>query len=250
MRINTPSEIAALRESGRILATVLHEISTSARAGDTPKALARRAATMLKTYGAEPPFLGIGKPGFPDVMCISVNDQVQHAVPTDRALQNGDIVNFDFGVRVRGMITDAGVSVCIGGKASADDQRLLDGTSRALTLALEAVADGVHVGTISAIIQAELERNRLAIVRELVGHGVGRALHEEPEIPNYGRANTGPILKAGMSVAIEPIATLGQPAIYVEDDHWTLRSRDGSRAAQFEHTVLVTKQGCEVLTQL
>jgi methionyl aminopeptidase len=246
--VKTESEIASLRTSGRMLATVLELMRTKATAGLTPKDMSAMAKAELKKLGGEPAFLGFS--GYPDIICISVNNQVQHAIPGDRPFESGDIVNFDFGVKYKGMITDGGITVAIDGQTTPDTARLLKGTERALKDALAVVRAGCHVGDISATIERTLRKHRLGIVRELVGHGVGYELHEDPEIPNYGKAGTGPVLKAGMTIAIEPITTLGHPAIYEAADGWTLMTVDQSWAAQFEHTVLVTKTGCEVLTSL
>ena len=246
MRINTEAEIAAMRESGRMLATVLQLLKRETKPGLTPRDMAAKAAAELKRLGGEPAFKGFH--GYPDIICISVNNQVQHSIPGDEPLREGDVVNYDFGVRVRGMITDGGITVGVG-KVSPDAQRLIDGTSRALEAGIAQVKAGCHVGDISAAIEAVLKAHRLGIVRELVGHGVGHELHEEPNIPNYGRAGKGPLLEAGMTVAIEPIATLGGEGIAVDPDGWTLWSIDRSWSAQFEHTILVTKDGCEILTQ-
>jgi methionyl aminopeptidase len=250
--IKTDEEIRAMRESGRMLATVLELMKEECAPGKTPRQMSDLARQELKRLGGEPAFLGY--PGrvlpFPDVMCISVNDQVQHSVPSDRAFEAGDVVNFDFGVRYQGMITDAGITICVADKTTSDTARLIKGTERALQEALKVVRHGCHVGDISAAIERVLRAHRLGIVRELVGHGVGRDLHEDPEIPNYGRAGTGPVLRAGMTIAIEPITTLGRPAIREDRDGWTLKTVDGSWSAQFEHTVLVTAGGCEVLTRI
>lgn len=251
MKPKSESEIQAMRESGKILASILELIRTTVKAGMTPKDMSTLASAELKKYGAIPTFLGVdGFPPFPDVICISVNDQVQHCIPNDTPFENGDIVNFDFGVTHKGMITDAGITVCIGNNPSKDNRRLLEGTEQALYDAIAIIKEGVKVGDISATIEKTLKKHRLGIVRELVGHGVGYELHESPDIPNYGRAGTGPVLKAGMTIAIEPITTLGKPDIYEEKDGWTLRTWDGSWSAQFEHTVLVTKDGCEILTKV
>lgn len=244
----TEEEIAAMRESGRILAKVLELMRSEAKSGLTPKDMSAMAKKELQRLGGKPAFLGYY--GYPDIICISVNDQVQHAIPDDRPFEPGDIVNFDFGVNYKGMITDAGTTICIDGQTTPDTARLLKGTEKALADGLTVVRAGCHVGDISATIERTLRKNRLGIVRELVGHGVGHELHEDPEIPNYGRAGTGPILKSGMTIAIEPITTLGGPSIYEEKDGWTLRTVDGSYAAQFEHTVLVTATGCEILTKV
>lgn len=246
-QIRTATELDAMRESGAMLTAVLKVMVERAEEGLTPKDLAKLAAAELKSLGGSPTFLGFE--GFPDVICISVNDQVQHAIPDKTPLKNGDIVNFDFGVTHKGMITDAGVTVAIGGQPlNDDDKRLLEGTKLARDTAISSLKAGMRVGDISAVIETILHNHKLGIVRELVGHGVGRELHEEPDIPNYGRSGTGPILEAGMTIAIEPIATLGSPEIYIERNGWTIRTWDGSKSAQFEHTVLVLEKGTEILT--
>lgn len=251
-RIKTSAEIGAMRQSGRILATVLELMRHACAPGKTPKEMALLAKEKLQEMGGEPVFLGYQGQWspFPDIICISVNDQVQHSIPNERPFARGDVVNFDFGVRYQGMITDAGITVCVGDAFTPDTKRLIKGTEQALQDGLRVVRHGCHIGDISMAIERTLRKYRLGIVRELVGHGVGHRLHEDPEIPNYGRAGTGPILKSGMTIAVEPITTLGSPAIKEDADGWTLRTVDGSWAAQFEHTVLVTPSGCEILTIL
>jgi methionyl aminopeptidase len=246
--IKTEAEIDAMRESGRMLATVLALMEEKAKEGMTPKDMSALARQELKALGGEPAFLGYY--GYPDIICISVNDQVQHAIPEGRPFEDGDVVNFDFGVKYKGMITDSGITVCVGEKYSPDTKRLISGTKRALEDGLSVVRAGCRVGDISAAIERTLRKNHLGIVRELVGHGVGHQLHEDPEIPNYGRAGTGMVLRAGMTIAVEPITTLGDPAILQASDGWTLYTKDGSWAAQFEHTVLVAPNGCEILTKI
>jgi methionyl aminopeptidase len=248
--LKTDTEIDAMREGGRMLATVLDMIRRKVRAGMTPKDVSKMAAQELGRLGGKPAFKGFE--GYPDIICISTNNEVQHSIPNDHVFKDGDIVNFDFGVTYEGMVTDAGISLCIGGieKADAAGKRLLEGTERALYAGLDQVKDGCRVGDISAAIEAVLRSYDLGIVRELVGHGVGHDMHEDPEIPNYGRAGTGPVLKAGMTIAVEPITTLGDHHIFQTRDGWTLMTVDGSRSAQFEHSVLVTKDGCEILTQV
>lgn len=249
--IKTDSEITAMRESGKMLAQVLQVMREKAAPGLSPRDMSELAKKELRALGGEPAFLGVpGNPDYPDIICISVNDQVQHSIPSARPFQEGDVVNFDFGVRYKGMITDAGISVCIGNKPSADAKRLLEGTERALYAGLDVVKNGVHVGDVSAAIERVLRQYRLGIVRDLVGHGVGIELHEDPEVPNYGRAGTGPILKTGTTIAVEPITTLGKPNIVQGRDGWTLFTVDGSWSAQFEHSVVVTDDGCEILTTI
>lgn len=248
--IKSEQELNAMRESGKILATVLSILESKSAPGLTPKDMSIIAKQELKRLGGEPAFLGFY--GFPDIICISVNNQVQHSIPSSTPFKAGDIVNYDFGVRYKGMITDAGVSVCIGGDVylTKESRRLLDGTKNALEAGISRVKAGCRVGDISSEIEHVLNRYRLGIVRELVGHGVGFELHEYPEIPNYGTPGRGPILSEGMTIAIEPITTLGSPRIFEAKDGWTLFTVDGKLSAQFEHTVLVTAEGYEILTTL
>lgn len=246
--IKTPAQIDAMRRGGKILAQVLYKLHKETAAGKTPKDMSLIAAKELKRLGGKPAFLGFE--GYPDIICISVNDQVQHAIPTDKPFKKGDLVNYDFGVSFGGMVTDGGISICVGNQPNNDQKRLLIGTEIALAKGIAAVKDGCHVGDISAAIEDVLRQHRLGIVRELVGHGVGYKLHEEPEIPNYGVKGTGPILRSGMTIAIEPIANLGREEIVGDKDGWTLWTNDGSLSAQFEHTVVVTDYGCEILTEL
>lgn len=251
LTIKTAEEIESMRISGHMLATVLELLRKQAKPGRTPKDMAKLAKQELQRLGGKSPFLG--QPGptpFPDIICISVNDAVQHSIPDNKPFKSGDIVNFDFGVTYKKMITDGGITVCISDDTNAETRRLLDGTKLALDAAISVVRDGCRVGDISAAIEKVLRHHNLGIVQELSGHGVGYELHEDPDIFNYGKAGTGDVLKAGTTIAIEPITTLGSPAIYQDSDGWTLRTRDGSYAAQFEHTVLVTENGCEVLTQV
>ena len=240
-----------MREGGRMLAEVLALLVARAEPGMQSKHLADLAARELKSLGGEPAFLGVkassgGQP-FPDVVCISVSEEVQHGIPSDRILIEGDVVNFDFGVRYRGLITDAGLTVPVG-EVSDDARRLLEETRRALYAGLKVVKAGANVRHISAAIEDVLRAASLGIVYELVGHGVGHHLHEEPEIPNYRSAAPDYILAENQTIAVEPIATLGSGAIRLSSDRWTLLSADDTLAAHFEHTVCVTKNGCEILT--
>jgi methionyl aminopeptidase len=248
IKTKSPEEIAAMRIGGKMLAQVLQRMEREVRAGMTPKDASKLASDELSRLGGKPAFKGFE--GYPDVICISTNNEVQHSIPNDHVFEDGDIVNFDFGVLYEGMVTDGGVSVSVGGLEKTDKpgRWLLEGTERALYAGTEMVKDGARVGDISAAVQKVLVSYDLGIVRELVGHGVGYELHEEPEIPNYGHAGTGAVLKQGMTIAIEPITTLGSPRIFQTRDGWTLLTVDGSRSAQFEHTVLVTKDGYEILT--
>ena len=246
-RIKTQSEISAMRRGGKMLATVLDYLRQETAVGLTPKHMSDLAAQKLKQLGGEPAFRGFQ--GYPDIICISVNDQVQHSIPTDTPFRTGDVINYDFGVLYGGMVTDGGITVGVE-PLSSDAKRLITGTEEALSRALMVVKDGCRVGDVSAVIEDTLRKYKLGIVRELVGHGVGHELHEDPEIPNYGSRGTGPVLRAGMTIAIEPISTLGRHEISGDRNGWTLWTVDGSLSAQFEHTLLVTETGCEILTQL
>jgi methionyl aminopeptidase len=248
--VKTAPEIEAMRDSGQMLATVLELLRQKSAPGLTPKDMSALAKQELRRLGGEPAFLGFY--GYPDIICISVNNEVQHSIPSYHPFELGDVVNYDFGVRYKGMVTDAGITVCIGGsrQLTKDTKRLIEGTERALYQGIGKVKSGCRVGDISAAIEEVLKKYHLGIVQELVGHGVGHELHEDPEVPNYGRAGTGPLLKAGMTIAIEPITTLGSARILEANDGWTLLTVDGSLSAQFEHTVLVTEDGCDILTMV
>lgn len=248
-QIKTSAEIVAMRESGAMLATVLEHLRSKVEPGTTTKELANIAAVELRRLGGEPAFLGYQ--GFPDVLCVSINDEVVHGIPrTDRVVANGDIVSLDFGVRYRGMITDGAISLQAGRKKDEKITTLIKTTEDSLLKAVDVVKKGTATGDIGSCIQKTLESQRYGVVRDLVGHGVGHQLHEEPNIPNYGRPHTGTQLKANMTIAIEPMATLGDYKVYVADDGWTVKTWDGSWAAHFEHTILITDAGAEILTKL
>lgn len=248
-KVKTAKEIDYMRESGRMLATVLSTLRPKVTPGITTKELADAAAKELKVLGGKPAFLGYQ--GFPDVLCISINNEVVHGIPKPRRIiQKGDIVGLDFGVTYRGLITDAAISVIAGGTADGDISRLVTATERALHAGIEAAGPMAAVGDIGAAVQAVLDKERLGIVRDLVGHGVGHELHEDPNIPNFGKAGTGFSLQPGMTVAIEPMSTLGRNAVYIAQDGWTVLTMDGSPSAHFEHTILITAEGPEILTTL
>lgn len=244
-RVKTAREIADIRESGRMLAAVLKKIKATVQPGMTGKDVSQLCRTELAAFGAKAAFLGYG--GFPDVICISPNDVVVHGIPNDTPFKDGDIVTFDFGVNYNGMITDSAFSMVIG-KATKTQQRLLKATERSMYAGIEQVKNGVRTGDIGAAVQAVLDREHLGIVRDLVGHGVGHHVHEDPNIPNYGTAGKGAALKTGMTIAIEPMATLGDYHVKMDRDGWTIRTADGSLAAHFEHTVLITDDGYDIIT--
>lgn len=246
-RVKTESEIQAIRESGQMLATVLSLLNQNIDVGQTPKGLAEIAAKELKALGGKPAFYKYQ--GFPDVLCVCVNDEVVHGIPRDHTIESGDIISCDFGVDFKGMITDAAFSKLVD-SSDGKKQSLLEDTNRALMSGIDAVKDGCHVGDIGYAVEQSLHGKNYGIVRDLVGHGVGHDVHEEPNIPNYGSKGEGPMLRAGMTIAIEPMVTLGSEAVMIDNDGWTVKTRDGSLAAHFEHTVLVTSDGYEILTEL
>jgi methionyl aminopeptidase len=245
-KVKTDAEIEAMRTSGRMLATVLNYLRQEVKAGQTTKELADLAAAKLEELGGKPAFLGYQ--GFPDVICISVNDEVVHGIPSDTVLKNGDVVGMDFGVIVEGMITDGAITVIVGGKADQKVMNLVRDTEAAMLAGIETLHNEVRVGDIGFAVEAVLNKGGYGIVRDLVGHGVGHKLHEEPNIPNYGRHGNGPTLRAGMTIAIEPMATLGGDDVVIANDQWAVQTRDGSLSAHFEHTVLITDDGYEILT--
>lgn len=248
-RVKTTDEIDAMRESGRMLASVLSILRNNIVPGITTKDLAETAKQELKHLGGQPTFLGYY--GFPDVLCVSLNDEVVHGIPSEKKrIEEGDIVSLDFGVTYKGMITDAAISVIAGKQLDRRIHELVNTSEEALQTGIAALHGDIHVGDISNIVQGVLDRHKLGIVRDLVGHGVGHALHEEPNIPNYGRKGEGPMLQTGMTIAIEPMATLGTHKVVVDADGWTVRTADRSWSAHFEHTVLITDRGAEILTTL
>lgn len=245
-RVKTVQEIQAMREGGKILATILNELKTHVRAGTSTKDLADYAARRLKENKAEP--VTLGYQGYPDVLCVSLNDEVVHGIPKDDLIiKDGDVVSLDFVVKYKGMITDAAITAVVG-KVDRKIQRLVDTTQDSLMQGISAINRGTRVGDIANAVETTLNKGGYGVVKDLVGHGVGHEMHEEPNIPNYGSRGTGPLLKPGMTIAIEPMATLGTDKVYIADDGWTVKTVDGSLAAHFEHTILITDNGAEILT--
>jgi methionyl aminopeptidase len=245
----TDAEIAAMREGGRILATIFDGLKQQVRPGVTEKELDAWVEKEIKRHGAEATYK-TSEVNFPAVICISTNDQIVHGIPTDDVLQAGDVVGFDLVIAYKGMKTDSAFTMVVGEAPSGAAKHLLTATERSLYAGIDAIKGPVRIGDISAAIEKVLGDAKLGIIRELVGHGVGHQMHEAPEIPNYGRKGSGELLSPGDTIAIEPMATLGGEKIRVEDDGWTISTRDGSLAAHFEHTVLITEDGAEILTRL
>ena len=247
-RVKSAKEIENMRTSGRILAGVLEGIKEEARVGISGKDIDDFVLKMATLSGGKCAFKGYN--GFPGHICISVNDEIVHGIPNDTPFKKGDVVSFDFGINYGGMITDSAFTMVIGEEATGDKKRLIDATEASLYAGLEEIDADDHIGDIGHNIEQVLRQANLGIIEELVGHGVGHAVHEEPDIPNYGKMGMGPLMKKGMTLAIEPMATLGGNEIRMDSDGWTIRTADGSLAAHFEHTVLVTEDGCEILTKL
>lgn len=251
-RVKTPEEIRRLRASGGILAEVLRRLVRELQPGQTTGYLGEMAAKELVALGGKPSFLGYRPdprvPPYPAVICISIDDEVVHGIPGSRVIKEGDLVGLDFGVNFEGMLTDGAVTVVAGREPDPEQARLLTATREALDLGVKQVRAGCHVGDISAAVEQRLRRDGLGVIEDLSGHGVGHQVHEDPLVLNYGRPGTGMRLKSGMSIAIEPMATLGGKDIYMDRDGWTIKTADGSLGAQFEHTVLVTETGHEVVT--
>jgi len=247
--IKNAKEIEKMRQSCRTASDILDRVAELIRPGVTTKEVDEAAADFMADAKVKSAFLGyrLGHRVFPGNICISLNDEVVHGIGSQRRIQYGDIVKLDIGVIQDGWVGDTAQTVPVGVVDERTDQ-LLRVTEKALELAISVADEGRRLGDICAEIEDEASRNHFSVVREFVGHGVGRKLHEEPQIPNYGRRGSGPKLKSGMTLAIEPMINIGGPNVRLLDDGWTVRTADGTRSAHFEHTVLITKDGPEILT--
>ena len=245
--IKSEEEIAAMRQAGRIVATVLDILKTKVKPGMRTEELDVIAAKELKKLGAKSSFKGYH--GYPANLCVSVNDEIVHGIPGKRVLKDGDIVSLDFGAIYAGFQGDAAVTVGVG-KISPEAKKLIETTEGALKAGISAGHAGGRMGDISASIQDYAESRGYSVVREYTGHGIGREMHEEPQIPNYGEPGEGPVLRRGMTFALEPMVNIGDWRTRVGDDHWVVLTVDGGLSAHFEHTVAVTNGKLEVLTVL
>ncbi|HEX4719283.1 MAG TPA: type I methionyl aminopeptidase [Thermoleophilaceae bacterium] len=241
----TQEEIEKMAASGAVLARCLQVLRSKARAGVTTADLDEAAERFIRSQGAEPVFKGYR--GFPGSICSSPNSMIVHGIPGSYKLQRGDILSIDVGVVLDGWVADAAVTVPVG-PVSPIATRLMQTTRESLFEAIEQARPGNHLGDISAAVQRRVEADGFAVVRSLVGHGVGREMHEDPQIPNHGEPGTGPELEEGMVLAIEPMTTAGEDGIRVGSDNWSVYSADGSLACHFEHTVAVTAEGPRILT--
>jgi methionyl aminopeptidase len=243
--VKTPEQIEQMAVAGAIQARCLRMLRSKCRPGVTTAELDEAAHRFILSQGAEPSFLGYR--GFPGSICASPNSMVVHGIPGPYELKRGDIMSLDVGVTKDGWVADAAVTVAVE-PISPEAKQLLDTTERALHAGIAEARPGNHLGDISAAVQRTIESDGLSIIRSLVGHGVGRAMHEDPQIPNFGESGRGPLLETGMVLAIEPMVNAGGPGVRVGDDNWAVYSDDGSLAAHFEFTVAVTDDGPRVLT--
>lgn len=245
MILKSPWEIDLMRKSNQVVAETLERLARLIAPGLTTLELDRLAEDYILRRGGKPAFKGYH--GYPYTLCASVNEQVVHAFPSARSLEEGDIVSLDLGVIVDGYYGDAAITVPVG-KVSEEARRLIAATREALKQSIQAAQPGNHLSDISHAVQSTVEDHGFSVVRLFVGHGIGRSLHEEPQIPNFGLPAQGPILKSGLVLAIEPMANAGGPDVRILEDHWTAVTCDRSLSAHFEHTVVLTKDGVEVLT--
>ena len=246
VEVKNAKELATMRAAGAVVGDILVLLAKQAAAGMTTGDIDAICRAELKARGAKPAFLNYH--GFPGVICVSINSEVVHGIPSaKRSLKDGDIVGLDFGCVIDGWFADSARTVGIG-KISTEASNLIQVTRESLEKGIAAVKGGARVGDVGAAVQQHAEAAGYSVVREFVGHGIGRALHEEPPIPNYGKPGTGLRLKPGMTIAIEPMVNLGGPEVATLEDGWTAVTKDGKLSAHFEHTVAVTETGFDILT--
>lgn len=248
--LKTDDEIELLRQSNLLVGRTLAEVAKMIRPGITTRQLDRIAEEFIRDNGAIPTFKGFPNPygsPFPASLCTSVNSQVVHGIPNDEPLHDGDIVSVDCGTLLNGFCGDSAYTFCVG-EVSPEVQQLLAITKEALYKGIENAVHGKRVGDIGFAIQNHCESYHYGVVREFVGHGIGKVMHEDPAVPNYGRRGSGPLLKKGMCLAIEPMITLGDRKVFLEKDNWSVRTRDNSIAAHFEHTIAVGLDKADILS--
>jgi methionyl aminopeptidase len=243
--IKSAREIEIMRRSGKITAKVLTDLMKAVRPGMTTGRLDEMAEDGIRAMGGVPTFKGYH--GFPGSICASVNDEVVHGIPGDRMLHDGDLLSIDIGTTFEGYVSDSAVTVAVGNIAL-NARRLLEVTQECLMHGIAQMQSGKHVGDIGAAVQRHAESHGYGVVRELVGHGVGREMHEQPQVPNYGKPGAGPVLRPGLVLAVEPMITEGDRSVQILKDGWTVVTADGKLAAHFEHTIAVTEDGPKILT--
>ncbi|MEJ5303459.1 MAG: type I methionyl aminopeptidase [Bacteroidales bacterium] len=243
--IKTPEEIGLIKQSSLLVGKTLAEVARHLRPGVTTRELDRIAEQFIRDHGAIPGFKGYH--GYPAALCISVNSVVVHGIPNDYAIKEGDIVSVDCGVVLNGFWGDSAYTFAVG-EIAPEVQMLLKHTLESLYKGIEAAVAGNRIGDIGHAVQSHVEQFGYGVVRDLVGHGLGRQLHEKPDVPNFGRKGTGPMLHEGMILAIEPMINLGTPHVVMDKDGWTIRTRDGKPSAHFEHDIVVRKGKAEILS--
>ena len=245
----TPAQLEAMREGGKIIAQIFDDIRAFVHAGMSEKEVDAFVEQKIKSYGAIATYK-TSEVNFPGVICISTNEQIVHSVPSDYVFETGDVVSFDLVITYRDMKTDSAFTMVVDEQPSGAIKHLLSLTERSLYAGIDAIKGPVYTGDIGAAIEKVLAGGKLGVIRDLVGHGVGLKMHMPPDVPNYGKKGRGVLLNPGETIAIEPMATLGGEKIITDDegDGWTISTRDGSLAAHFEHTVLITENGAEILT--
>lgn len=243
--LKSKREIELLKEAGHIVYLTHQYLRPHIKAGIKTKELDRLAEEFIRSKGATPSFKGYE--GFPSTLCISINDEVVHGFPSDRVLQDGDIISIDIGACYKGYHGDSAWTYTVG-EVSDDAKYLLEHTEKALYEGIKQAKVGNRIGDISYAVEKYATEHNLGVVKELVGHGVGTSVHEAPDVPNYGTKGTGPKIRDGMVIAIEPMLTLGSPDIYIEDNDWTVKTVDSSLSAHFEHTIAITNDGVIILT--
>lgn len=243
--IKSKREIELLKNAGNIVYQTHQYLKPYIKEGITTKELDKLAEDFIRSKDATPSFKGYE--GFPSTLCTSINSEVVHGFPSDRKLKDGDIISIDIGACYKGYHGDSAWTYTVG-EVDEKTKQLLEDTEKSLFIGLEQVKPGNRIGDIGYAIEQYARKHNLGVVRELCGHGVGTSVHEDPEVPNYGIPNTGPRLKEGMVIAVEPMLTLGSPKVFLHDNDWTVDTQDGSLSAHFEHTVVVTKDGYQILT--
>ena len=249
--LKTEDEIELMRQANQLVGRTLGELAKHIKPGVTTLQLDKIAEEFIRDHGAQPTFKGFPNPyggPFPASICTSVNDAVVHGVPNaETVLKEGDIISVDCGTLLNGFNGDSAYTFCVG-EVTDEVKKLLKTTKESLYKGIENAVAGNHLGDISSAVQDHCEAQKYGIVRELTGHGIGREMHEDPQVPNYGRRGNGVLLKAGMCIAIEPMITMGERTIWMDQDRWTIRTRDGKPAAHFEHTIVVRKGKAEILS--
>jgi len=245
--LKSETDLIKMRKAGLILAGIMKKVIGSVRAGMSTRDIDNLTRELIRRENAEPAFLGYN--GYPASICVSINEEVVHGIPGERLIEESDIVSLDLGIKFQGFFSDCTETVAVG-KVAPRVRKLIDVTRQSLNEGIKAALPGNRLGDIAGAVQGYVEKNGFSVVRQFVGHGIGRSLHEEPEVPNFGRTGRGTVLEPGMVLAIEPMVNMGTWECVVLDDGWTAVTADKKPSAHFEHTVAICKNGPEILTRL